>query len=131
MATDVLKTLRDEDWQYRGMLRDFYRRTATWRAETCFLSDINEKCNHPAYLQIIEMGPDVVPLILEELEREPDHWFAALRKLTGENPVPAEARGRLKDMTLAWLDWARKHGYSHESGTGLSTAQLADRSHNE
>ena len=37
------------------------------------------------------MGPEVIPLILAELENEPDYWFAALRELTGENPVPRGA----------------------------------------
>ena len=34
----------------------------------------------------------VIPLILAELKREPDHWFKSLREITGENPVPAEHR---------------------------------------
>jgi hypothetical protein len=29
----------------------------------------------PPYQQIIGMGPPAVPLILEELRREPDQWF--------------------------------------------------------
>jgi hypothetical protein len=116
-----------ERQQYDGILRNFYRLMATWKTETCFLSNINEKCAHPAYQEIIEMGRDVVPLILEELKREPDHWFAALRKLTGENPVPPGARGKLKDMALAWLEWANKHEYSPESRTGLPEAGPAYR----
>jgi hypothetical protein len=58
---------------------------------------------HPAYQQIIGLGPAGVPLLLRELEREPDHWFWALRAITGEDPVPEEARGRLREMAAAWL----------------------------
>ena len=34
------------------------------------------------------MGPAVISLVLRELQERCDHWFAALRALTGENPVP-------------------------------------------
>jgi hypothetical protein len=64
---------------------------------------------HPAYQQIIGMGVDALPLILRELEREPDHWFWALEAITGENPVPPTDRGRLNEMARAWLRWASEH----------------------
>ncbi len=66
---------------------------------------------HPAYQRIIGLGPAVIPLILADLARQPDHWFWALRALTGEDPVPAEARGRVKAMADAWLQWGRENGY--------------------
>lgn len=37
------------------------------------------------YQMIIGMGPQVVPLILSELENEPDHWFRALEDGKMEN----------------------------------------------
>jgi hypothetical protein len=111
--------------------RDFDRLAVTWKTEVRFLSNINEKCSHAAYQQIIEMGQDVVPLILEELRREPDHWFAALRKLTGENPVPPEARGKLKEMTFAWLEWAEKHGYPEGGRATVPASKSADRAKDE
>ena len=39
------------------------------------------------------MGPDVVPLILSELEKEPHHWFWALEAITDENPVAESDAG--------------------------------------
>jgi hypothetical protein len=65
---------------------------------------------HPAYQQIIGMGREVVPLILRELEREPDHWFWALKAITGEDPVPEQHRGRVRAMADAWIRWGREHG---------------------
>lgn len=62
------------------------------------------------YQRIIGMGPSVVPLILEELSREPDQWFWALESITEENPVPSEARGSVPQMTEAWLQWGRQQG---------------------
>ena len=66
---------------------------------------------HPAYQQIIRLGPDVVPLILRELERETDHWFRALHALTGAEPVPSASCGKLREMATAWLRWGREQGY--------------------
>jgi hypothetical protein len=103
--------------------RGFLRLVAVWKTETRFLSNINEKCAHPAYQQIIGMGPEVIPFIFEELRRDPDDWFAALRALTGGNPVPPESRGKLKEMASAWLEWGERHGYSPVRGISLSASQ--------
>jgi hypothetical protein len=83
-----------------------------WKKETFYISSITEKCNHWAYQQIIGMGREVVPFILKELESNLDHWFSALCEITGINPVPSESQGKVKEMTFAWLEWARKNGIS-------------------
>ena len=56
------------------------------------------------------MGPSVVPLILSRLESEgsePDHWFWALRALTGANPVTENECGDIAKMARAWIDWGK------------------------
>ena len=65
----------------------------------------------PSYQQIVGMGEIAVPLILRELETEPAQWFWALRAITGENPVPPESRGRVREMTQAWIEWGHREGY--------------------
>jgi hypothetical protein len=67
---------------------------------------------HPAYQHIIGMGVPAVPLILRELARELDHWFWALKAITGEDPVPSEHRGRMRQMAADWLQWGRERGYA-------------------
>ena len=47
------------------------------------------------------MGEPVVPLILDELRREPDHWFWALEAITEENPVRPEDVGIVRRMADA------------------------------
>ena len=81
-----------------------------WREETKVLSSITMKSMHPAYQRIIGMGPQVLPLILRELDREPDHWFWALTAITGEDPVPPEDAGDIEKMTEAWLRLGRRRG---------------------
>ena len=88
----------------------FRRLVARWKEDTEFLSSTTKMTAHPAYQEIIRMGPAAVPLILEELRRECDHWFTALRTITGENPVPAEDRGKVERMREAWLRWAEAKG---------------------
>lgn len=90
--------------------RRFEELTRQWKEVTQVTSSITEMSTHPAYQQIIGMGKDAVPLILAELRREPDHWFWALRAITGEDPVPAADRGKLQAMTRAWLEWADRRG---------------------
>jgi hypothetical protein len=64
-----------------------------------------------SYQNIIGMGEPAVPLILEELRREPDHWFWALEAITLENPVSPEAKGKIEEMTKAWVQWGINKGY--------------------
>ena len=82
-----------------------------WRTETEMLSLVSQMASHPAYQKIIDMGSPVIPLLLKELEKEPDYWFWALREITGENPVQPEQKGQLKQMARAWLQWAKEQGY--------------------
>ncbi|MEO2091441.1 MAG: hypothetical protein ABGY75_18440, partial [Gemmataceae bacterium] len=72
-----------------------------WHGETQFLSSTTAICTHPAYQRIIGLGPQVIPLILAELEKQPAHWFWALQALTGENPVRLADQGNVPAMTAA------------------------------
>jgi hypothetical protein len=78
-----------------------------WRRETRLQSSVSKKIRHPAYLKLMEMGEEVVPLILGELAKEPDHWFAALRTVTGETPHPPE-KTAMAGLAAAWIEWGRK-----------------------
>jgi len=88
----------------------FARLAADWRSKRGPVSAITEMVMMPEYQRIIGMGSGALPLILEELERCPDHWFWALKAITGEDPVPAEARGDLRRMADAWLQWGYANG---------------------
>jgi hypothetical protein len=83
---------------------------ARWKADTALLSSTSAMVAHPAYQAIIALGPPVVPLLLEDLKREPAHWFEALKAITGADPVPPADWGRIPAMTAAWLAWGRAQG---------------------
>ncbi len=89
----------------------FFNLNSQWEQETAMLSSITEIAMHPSYQQIIGMGPSAIPLILNEMTIKPGHWFWALKSITGEDPVSPEQRGRIKEMTEAWLRWGREQRY--------------------
>lgn len=97
--------------QQAEIVQKFAALASEWELEVAGCSFVAEKYSHPAYQQIIEMGPAVIPLLLRELEIRPNHWFEALRAITGANPIQPEQRGRIKQMAQAWLNWGREHGY--------------------
>jgi hypothetical protein len=44
-----------------------------WKEATRFESSIHDMISHRAYLQIIGMGKQALPLLVQELRRDPDH----------------------------------------------------------
>lgn len=97
--------------QWANPVTRFLTLKTEWEDNTAYLSSMTKIVIHPAYQQIIGMGQIAIPLILLEMEKKPDHWFWALRSITGEDPVLPEHRGRLRQMTEDWLRWGRKNGY--------------------
>jgi hypothetical protein len=91
--------------------RRFRRLAQKWKRSQTFTSSTTQIVLDPAYQEIIGMGYPAVPLILHELEKEPDHWFWALRSITGEEVIRPSQRGNLKQMTDAWLRWGRERGF--------------------
>jgi hypothetical protein len=72
---------------------------------------MEEAESHPAYREIIALGPEVVPLLLRDLAESHTHWFGALEAITGAHPVPLALAGNIPAMVDAWLRWARDNGY--------------------
>jgi hypothetical protein len=92
-------------------LRERFRRLASeWKEQSRYLSNTAQMAMLKPYQRIIGMGAPVVPLILEELQREPDQWFWALEAITEENPVPPEAAGKVRAMAQAWIEWGKRQG---------------------
>ena len=92
---------------------EFQSLVKKWRRETAVSSSLTKKVLHPAYQRIIGMGPAVLPLILEELERKPAHWFWALNAISGEDPVRTEDEDDFDAAVSAWLQWGRDKGHIH------------------
>jgi hypothetical protein len=100
-----------DDIAAREDARDrFQRHLAEWKQQSRYLSNTAQMAMLRPYQQIIGMGRPAVPLILEELQREPDQLFWALECITEENPAPPEVAGRVRDMAAAWIRWGRERG---------------------
>ena len=95
----------------RKLKKKFEILAQEWKSATAHLSSTTEISLHPAYQRIIGMGETAVPFILQEMSDSPDHWFWALKAITGDSPVPAEHRGRIELMTEDWLVWGKSKGY--------------------
>lgn len=80
-----------------------------WYEETGMMAFVADRIMHPAYLRVIGLGRQVIPLILGELQESPDHWFWALRAIAGEDPVESESD--FDEAVEAWLRWGRQAGY--------------------
>lgn len=92
--------------------KKFQQLADQWRRERGVTSRAQRMAELSSYREIISMGEAAVPLILEELEKTPDHWFIALHEITGASPVPEQSRGRLPEMASAWIQWGRDQGFA-------------------
>jgi len=100
--------------------RAFSEQVERWKAETRHWSSVTKMIAHPSYLRIIGLNEPVVPLLIRELDERPDHWFAALEAITGENPVPVDAT--FDQAVTAWVEWwnQRQRNDPRRSGGEIS-----------
>jgi hypothetical protein len=78
----------------------------TWKEGTSGFSITTRRYAHGSYQAILVLGPDVVPLILRELQNRPDWWFEALKALTKADPT--KPTDNFHDAVKAWLRWGKE-----------------------
>jgi len=85
----------------------FHENVDRWKVETVHWSSITRMIAHPSYLRIIGLAScgrnAVLRLLINELQNNPDHWFAALEAITGENPVPPNVS--FGEAVSSWIEW--------------------------
>jgi hypothetical protein len=87
-----------------------------WREETAYLSSSTAITAHPAYLDLIALGPVALPFLFRDLEQTGDgHLSKALTMVTGAHPIATEERGQIRKIAESWLRWARENGYQCSS----------------
>lgn len=88
------------------------RLLGVWRNETAYLSSSARITEHPAYQELIDVGPAALPVLFRDLEQTGDgHLAKALTAMTGANPVSDADRGSVRKVADAWLHWANENGY--------------------
>jgi hypothetical protein len=93
-----------------GLRVVFEELALSWSSATAHLSSPAKLVEHPAYRQIIGLGPAVLPLLLRDLVQTHRFWFPALHAISGENPIPDDAAGDIERMTDAWIAWGGANG---------------------
>jgi len=96
-----------EDSQAK-LKKEFSRLAKLWKTQTAASPSVAGMVMHPAYLEIISHGEQMIPFILKDLENKPSHWFIALRILAKTSPVKPEDAGNIKKMTESWLAWGKE-----------------------
>jgi hypothetical protein len=86
----------------------FISAVSIWREETAIESSASRIVSHPAYQRIIGLGPQAVPLILEDLRDFKGLWFPALVAITGIDP--AEGIETSSGARQAWIRWGVSRG---------------------
>lgn len=89
---------------------NFDRLAAAWRRDTQFYSSVTDIVLDPSYQKIIGLGAAVVPIILQELKKSPDHWYWALAAITEANPAQNVQEGDIAATCQAWIDWGKRRG---------------------
>jgi len=87
----------------------FRRLASQWMHDTEGISIHSRAIMHRAYQQIIGMGATAIPLLLEALRDQPDHWMWALSVLSDEDP--ARNARTFTQARAAWLHWGAEKGY--------------------
>ncbi|MBI3628045.1 MAG: hypothetical protein HY217_00365 [Candidatus Rokubacteria bacterium] len=60
------------------------------------------------------MGERALPFIMQQLIRQPEHWFPALNAIVDEEVAPSNLA--FSEAVGAWLEWGRRRGYVDVSG---------------
>jgi hypothetical protein len=106
------KIVRSAPSATTGLEEEFMRLKKLWNEDTAGTSSVTRILLSHYYLKIISLGPSVIPLILAELSKKPDHWFMALAVLSDSDPT--KPGYTFIEATEAWLKWGRDHGYLND-----------------
>ena len=106
-----IRTAASQSNEERLFRERFARLMKTWRNETGLYSVDTKKITHPAYLMIIGMGRQAIPMILADLQQRGGHWYQALEAILGYNPIQMSSPVGLSELKERWLAWGRQEGY--------------------
>jgi len=92
-------------------LRDrFIQLASDWSKDTAHISSVSDLTTHPSYQKIIQLGWDVVPLLLADIQTNRRFWFPALNAITNVRPFDPGDAGNNRRMTEAWIKWGQRKG---------------------
>jgi hypothetical protein len=114
------KSMLAEIWQQPDVGDECHERTAR-EVECCFKkladewskaignsSSLTAVARHPKYRKIIELGWNVLPFMLVDLQKNRRFWFPALHEITGIRPFDNRDAGNSERMVQAWVQWGKR-----------------------
>ena len=90
---------------------EFNRITSKIKEDTKYSSSAQAMVEHPDHQKILDAGDIAIKYLLQDIQKEPDHWFITLFLLTGESVIKEEHRGIVPKMTEDWVNWGKENGY--------------------
>jgi hypothetical protein len=93
-------------------LQEFKALNAWLERDTRHSSRMRDTFEHPAFAEIVAMGPLALSFVLNE----PLGWteMELLSRLLGGRPeIPEEARGRLRMQQKIYREWVKKFGITY------------------
>jgi hypothetical protein len=82
----------------------FEKLTYEWKIRYDMLSFDDQKQNNIHYKAIINLGKDVLPLMIEDMRNDGNSWFDAFEKFTGVWPVP-NGLTKTKEVKKYLVNW--------------------------
>lgn len=80
-----------------------------WTEQTLYMSSIDGMLQTPSALQLLSMGTDIIPFIIEKQTPEPDLVMFFLHRLVEGDPLKdyfdKKDCGNIAAISKAWIDW--------------------------
>ena len=86
----------------------FHRLADEWYRQVGNVSSLTAMTKHPKYREIVNLGWDAVPFMLDDLRRNHGVWFSALEEITKIRPFDPSDAGNSKRMIEAWVQWGKR-----------------------
>lgn len=108
-SLDVVVSAVEETTDIKQTVENRFNRLAQeWSASVGNISSLTAMAEHPRYHEIINLGWDVVPFLLRDLQQNRGFWFPALSAITKITPYDLRDAGNGKRMTKAWIQWGKR-----------------------
>jgi hypothetical protein len=86
----------------------FLRLADDWSREIGNSSSLTTVTRNKKYQEIIDLGWDVLPYMLVDLQTKHRFWFPALYEITQVRPFDERDAGNSKRMIQAWVQWGKR-----------------------
>lgn len=121
--TQSMSRQLEDHWQYpeaeTSMVVDktaltteerFRKLADAWSKETRHISSVSDLIYDRHYQEIINLGLDVLPYLLADLQSNKRFWFPALAAITGVRPFDPGDSNNPRRMAEAWVRWGKRKG---------------------